>query len=649
MKKTEACASSSPSIVPACAGESRAAASGRWFWVCWLAVASLLVTVSSAGASPLEPALGEDGEWRSKVDSWVLDSAARFGTSEFLLLLEEQADLSGAERLSTKEEKGRYVFERLTETAKRSQGKVLRILADRGLEHRPFWVANMIWVRGDLESIAMLAQRSDVARLHANPRVPLEQPERRGDYRASVTVGLEPNIGHTLARSQFWDNGFSGEGVVIGGQDTGYDWTHPALRASYRGWNGAAASHDYNWHDAIHSGGGVCGPDSLEPCDDGRHGTHTMGIMVGDDGGANRIGMAPGARWIGCRNMDQGVGTPSTYTECFLWFLAPTDLNGRNPDPSQAPDVINNSWTCPPSEGCTDPNALRAVVVNTRAAGILVVVSAGNGGPSCSTVASPISIYGAVLSVGATDNADEYAGFSSRGPVTVDGSNRIKPDIAAPGVGVRSSVTGGGFDSFNGTSMAAPHVAGMAALTLSAAPCLRGKPKKLEKHLLRTALPRSGGALCFEASESQIPNNTYGHGVLRGVLPGCPRDGRIAASVDLVDARRVVCRNRSSGKKVSIRLNGMRAWNCMAKGLAAESGDRVLLRVTGKAPESGAVTGSVSGVDTEGVVCKNRTTGQKVKLPLDGADSWNCEAAGLVVTAGDRIKQTLTGWAQADS
>jgi hypothetical protein len=593
--------------------------------------------------------LGEEGEWRSKVDSWVLDSVARFGTSEFLLLLEEQVDLSGAERLSTKEEKGRYVFERLTEAAKRSQRKVVRILAERELEHRPFWVANMIWVRGDLESIEMLAKREDVARVSANPRVPMEQPERRGGYRAPNIVGVEPNIGHTLARSQFWENGFSGEGVVIGGQDTGYDWSHPALRASYRGWDGAASSHDYNWHDAIHSGGGVCGPDSPEPCDDGTHGTHTMGTMVGDDGGSNRIGMVPGARWIGCRNMDQGVGTPSTYTECFQWFIAPTDLQGRNPDPSLAPDVISNSWTCPPSEGCTDPNALRAVVENTRAAGILVVASAGNSGPSCSTVTSPISIYGTVLTVGATDNNDEYAGFSSRGPVSVDGSQRTKPDIAAPGVGVRSSVTGGGYDSFNGTSMAGPHVAGMAALTLSAAPCLRGKPRKLEKHLLQAALPRSGGALCFEASESQIPNNSYGYGALRGVLPACPQDGRIAGSVKRLDTGKVVCRNRSSSKKVSIPLRGMRAWNCMADGLAAESGDRVLLRVTGKAAGSGGVTGTVAGVDTAQVVCKNRTTGRKVKLSLDGADSWNCKAAGLVVEAGDRIKLTLTGRAQADS
>ena len=141
-----------------------------------------------------------------------------------------------------------------------------------------------------------------------------------------------------------------------------------------------ARNHNYNWHDSIHSGGGSCGADSPAPCDDFGHGTHTMGTMVGDDGGTNKIGVAPRRKWIGCRNMDQGVGTPATYTECFQWFIAPTDLPNQNPDPSKAPHVINNSWGCPPSEGCTDPTVLQTVVENTRAAGIEVVVSAGNAG-----------------------------------------------------------------------------------------------------------------------------------------------------------------------------------------------------------------------------------------------------------------------------
>ena len=81
-----------------------------------------------------------------------------------------------------------------------------------------------------------------------------------------------------------------------------------------------------------------------------------MGTMVGDDGAGNQIGVAPGAKWIGCRNMNEGDGTPATYSECFQWFIAPTDLNNQFPNPTLAPHVINNSWGCPPSEGCTDPD-----------------------------------------------------------------------------------------------------------------------------------------------------------------------------------------------------------------------------------------------------------------------------------------------------
>ena len=119
------------------------------------------------------------------------------------------------------------------------------------------------------------------------------------------------------------------------------------------------------------------------PCDEYGHGTHTMGTMVGDDGGSNQIGMAPGAKWIGCRNMDNGgVGTPASYTECFDWFLAPYPIGG-NPsqgDPTKAPDVISNSWTCPPGEGCSY-DTLITVVNNVRAAGIVVVAAASNSGP----------------------------------------------------------------------------------------------------------------------------------------------------------------------------------------------------------------------------------------------------------------------------
>jgi subtilisin family serine protease len=140
--------------------------------------------------------------------------------------------------------------------------------------------------------------------------------------------------------------------------------------------------------------------------------------MVGDDGAGNQVGMAPGAQWIGCRNMDNaGNGTPGSYTECFEFFLAPYPIGGSaitQGVPSLAPAAIGNSWSCPPYEGC-DVLTLKTVVDNVRAAGIEVVAAAQNAGPSCSTVRDPIGIYESAFTVGATDSTDAIAGFSSRG------------------------------------------------------------------------------------------------------------------------------------------------------------------------------------------------------------------------------------------
>jgi serine protease AprX len=438
--------------------------------------------------------------------------------AEFIVVLTEQADLRRAASLPNREARLRYVYDTLRETARRSQAPLRAELDAGGVDYRSFYIVNALALRGDRALVTRLAARSDVARIAANPRVlqALPSPSLPTGGLDGAPASVEWNVARVNA-DDVWALGYTGQGIVVAGQDTGYDWDHQAIKSQYRGWDGLSADHDYNWHDAIHSGGGVCGADSPEPCDDHGHGTHTMGTIVGDDaafGGGNQIGVAPGARWIGCRNMDQGYGTPATYMECFEFFLAPYPVGG-NPltdgDPTKAPHVVNNSWVCPPSEGC-DWDTLQATIESVRAAGIVVVASAGNEGSSCSTVMYPPAIYDAAFSVGATSSSDTIASFSSRGPVTVDGSNRLKPDVSAPGVSIRSSQRGGGYTSMQGTSMAAPHVAGTVALLWSAAPHLVGDVDATEWVIARTARPRIDTSCGGEPGG--LPNNVYGWGIV---------------------------------------------------------------------------------------------------------------------------------------
>src|SRR5207248_133943 len=314
-----------------------------------------------------------------------------------------------------------------------------------------------------------------------------------------------------------WATGFTGQGMVIGEQDTGVRWTHVALKPKYRGWDGTTANHNYNWHDAIHSAlNNPCGVSTLAPCDDSGHGTHTAGTTVGDDGAGNQIGVAPGAKWIGCRNIDQGNGTPARYTECFQFMMAPTDLNGNNPDPTLRAHVLNNSWGCPASEGCVTRAELETIINNTQAAGIFVEVSAGNSGPSCSSVTDAPAIYSASFSTGAIDISNVLASFSSRGPSTYYTPNLLKPNISAPGVNVRSTLrtSDSGFGPMSGTSMAGPHVCGVVALLWSARPELVRDIATTKSILQNTANPSVtvSAQTCGGTPSTQIPNNSFGYG-----------------------------------------------------------------------------------------------------------------------------------------
>jgi subtilisin family serine protease len=304
-----------------------------------------------------------------------------------------------------------------------------------------------------------------------------------------------------IGADQVWrEFGARGKGIVVGQLDTGVDVTHPAVRDQYRG---RAGGDNYNWFDPWDG--------TASPSDKIGHGTHTLGTILGKGG----IGIAPDAQWFACVNLKRNFGNPLFYLDCLQFMLAPFP-HGDDPftdgDPSMAADVLNNSWGCPQVEGC-DADALLVAAEHLRAAGIFVVASAGNDGPRCSTIKDPLALYDSVFSVGAIDQSGTMAYFSSRGPVTIDGSKRMKPDLVAPGVGIISATPDNTYASFDGTSMAGPHVVGAVALLWSAVPRLIGDIDATEQILIQSAQPyasdRSLG--CFEGTS---PNAAYGYGVL---------------------------------------------------------------------------------------------------------------------------------------
>ena len=450
---------------------------------------------------------------------------------QFLVLLQPEADLMDTASIPDKTARGTAIYQRATAIAQASQADLLADLRVANVPYRPFWIKNMVWVEAPPATLVTLAQRADVAAVISNSAMLLDtlppEPALFGPKTAVFAPNPTWNL-HQINAPAVWDLGYTGQGVVIGGQDTGYDWTHLALKEQYRGWNGGTAVHDYHWHDAITSGGnGRCPANMTEPCDDysSSHGTHTMGIMAGIDG----VGVAPGAEWIGCRNMDNGVGTPATYSACYEWFVAPYPLGGdpmTDGDPARAPHVINNSWSCPPSEGCADLTVLQDVVQTVRAAGIVTVHAAGNSGPACGSVNTPAGLYPESFTVGNVQSGGVIAPSSARGPASIMSNSWLKPNLVAPGTAIYSTVRNNGYASLTGTSMAAPHVAGVVALLISADPTLAGDVGQIEAILQQTAVSRTSAQGCGGDSATAVPNHVYGYGqvdALQAVLSRFPQ------------------------------------------------------------------------------------------------------------------------------
>jgi subtilisin family serine protease len=478
-------------------------------------VITVPLTISNLGDAPLEWSISEaianrqrlttpvrntQYAVRSRIDPALLKAleATPDGQVTFLVYLTEQADLRPAYDIADWEARGEFVYKTLLETAERSQKELLADLEAQQTEgfvssYHPHFIVNAVTVTGNQMAVNRLLARPDVARIERGSDIYIPDPIREPVLSpaevkdSSAPSSLAWGVSKIRADEVWSDLGITGAGVVVANIDTGVDYTHPALVNQYRGT--ATGSHDYNWYDP----GGTY-PNA--PGDNHGHGTHTMGTMVGDDGAGNQIGVAPGAQWIAAKGCGTGWCDGDHLLSAAEWMLAPCPI-GVEPgdsscDPGKRPRVVNNSWS-----GGGGNAWLQGVVNAWRAADIFPAFACGNSGPDQGTVGSP-GDYAESFCSGATDNDDAIAGWSSRGPSSL--TPETKPDVSAPGVAVRSSVPGGGYEDWSGTSMASPHTAGTVALLAEANPAL--SIEEMEQALYRTVVDLGEDG----------PDTSYGYG-----------------------------------------------------------------------------------------------------------------------------------------
>ncbi len=464
----------------------------------WLAASVLLVLVLAsllqgavlAAQDPIPepkapvPALPDD--IASRVEPGLLKrvlGAAPGEEHRFIVELKDQADLSLRGQVADPQQ----VAGLLQANAAQSQAGVLSFLATesaagRVSKVRSFWILNGLAVEGSAETLLALAGRPDVAMIRQDRwRRWVDATFEPADLRAQseplpwnvLRIGAD-RAWHTLA--------ISGTGVTVAIMDTGVDWQHPALQAQYRGYKpGGLTVHQGNWSCTTNEA-------ALYPVDGYGHGTHVAGTALGRAvGDGQAIGVAPGAQWIAVKMLDdRGYGYDSWIHAAFEWLLAPDG------NPALAPDVVNASW----GNDIGELEVFRPDIQALRAAGIVSVFAAGNAGPGAGTVGSPASLAEAIA-VGASGDLDQVLPFSGRGPSFWA---EVKPEVVAPGIDILSSLPGGAYARAYGTSMATPHVSGLAALLLQADGGL--SVDAVEALLTTTALPLG----------DVVPNNDGGWG-----------------------------------------------------------------------------------------------------------------------------------------
>ncbi len=396
-------------------------------------------------------------------------------TRTVVVTMKNDADLSTIR--GTRQARLRAVMDRLRKTADADQAPLIRSLAPAAAQGRvqvrqSLWISNSLVLTATPDVLTQIAARPDVASV------------------VSDTITLTPAASATAnqvsARSpEVWASGGTGAGIVVATLDSGVDATHPDLAASWRG--GTNSWFDpYAQHPAT-------------PTDLMGHGTGVTGVMVGGSSSGTAIGTAPGASWIAARVFDDaGRSTVSAVHRAFQWLLDPD----ANPATADAPRVVDASWSLGAGPGCD--LTFQPDVQALRTAGILPVFPAGNFGSTTSSSVSPAN-YPEALSVGAVSASGLVMSSSSRGPSACGGRTRAFPDLVAPGQNVQTADRYGQYQYLSGTSVAAPHAAGVLALMLEGSPTLSADQQ--------LALVTDSAADRGVAGVDQV----YGHGMLDAV------------------------------------------------------------------------------------------------------------------------------------